>query len=1196
MKDRFIRRVRVTTDRWYRLIAIVAAGFSICLGLVVIGAWHTRTVQLIQLIPDSPPVRYNTALMFLWSGLALLAFLKHQPRLTVILGGLVMLIGGLTLAEYGFRVDLGIDQLLMSDYITNSLYAPDRPFPHLITEPIQQFFVTVERPFPGRASPNAALGFTFIGTALFCLGSIGSRQRISLRRSAGENWAAAIAATLAAGSIGIGLIALLGYLARLGTAHTWRYLTGVAPPTALNLLILGIALLILPLRIESVDRLPRWFPFSAGFGVLMATLLLWQALLSWSYSLISQLPSLVTTEVQTLLIPAANIVLLGGLLSALLVMAVLYFNQQIHEQATLLLELNRDLEQSNSLFEATLEATADGILVLDAEGKRDHFNQQFVNMWRLQDSVLQRLPLENAPKMPPWILEQLQDPAAFLAATQRMIAQLELETFDVFELKDGRIFERYSRPQWLGDRPVGKVLSYRDVTERRQAENALRKSEERFHSFMNNSSTVAFMKDEQGRYVYVNRTLERIFKITLDFLEGKTDFDWLPAEIATEVRARDAAVLATNQSSDYLETVPTSDGTVYHWLTFKFPFEDGDGHRYVGGVAVDVTERRRMEEALFHEKELAQVTLHSIGDAVITTDVRGNIEYLNPVAESLTGWSQLDAQGLPLTQVFRIINEDTRAVVENPVEQALRDGHVVGLANHTVLISRDEREIAIDDSAAPIRDRNGQVVGAVLVFHDVTQTRTLSRQLSWQAIHDPLTGLINRREFEQRLEQAISNARIHNQFHGLCYLDLDQFKIVNDTCGHGAGDELLCQVAILLEGQIRTTDVLARLGGDEFGLLLHQCSLKQVVRIADALREKIQAFRFVWQDKTFAIGVSIGVVEIKPQRQNLTDLLSAADSACYAAKNKGRNCVHVFRADDQQVLQQQRDWAQQITTALEENRFRLYFQVIEAIAAPESQEQLCEVLLRLQDETGSLVLPMAFIPAAERYNLMHKVDRWVIHTLFRHWALLQNPEQSTPQKNPWIYAINLSGSSINDDQFIDFLQEQFAQYSVSPHLICFEITETVAIANLTKAGQLIRKLQELGCRLTLDDFGSGMAFNYLKTLPVDYLKIDSGFVRNIVDDPVDRAMVEAIARIGHLMGLKTIAKFVENGAILEQIKTLSVDYAQGHGIGRPYPAPIPTNTVDPNAVDLLGVAELRDESVKPQNLASPPKSPNLGEL
>ena len=704
----------------------------------------------------------------------------------------------------------------------------------------------------------------------------------------------------------------------------------------------------------------------------------------------------------------------------------------------------------------------------------------------------------------------------------------------------------------------------------KQAEAALLESEELFQAFMNNSPTVAFMKDESGRFIYVNKQLEQVFNVNSADLQGKTDFDWLPYDTAKQVYENDIHVMSTGKTVEIIEAVPTPDGCLHYWLVFKFPFENAGGQKFVGGVAVDISDRHRLEEQirnrleqeLFEEKELAQVTLRSIGDAVITTDAESKIRFLNPVAEKLTGWSQQSAQGKPLTEVFQIINEITREPVENPVEKALREGNIVSLAKDSVLISRNGSEFAVEDSAAPIRTLDGEIIGAVMVFHDTSTTRFLARQLSWQASHDALTGLVNRREFENCLAQTLAFAKTQNQQHALCYLDLDQFKIVNDTCGHIVGDELLRQVTTLFQAHVRSSDTLARLGGDEFGILLNHCSLESALVIAKMLRESIEAFRFVWQDKTFKIGVSIGLVEINQKSESVTSVLSAGDAACYAAKNNGRNRVHIYQADDTELTQQQGEiqWVARITQALEENRFCLYYQPIVPITQSENGEHYehYEVLLRLVDEVGNLISPIAFMRSAERYNLMQTLDRWVICTLFatqgQHYREMWKCCQLEKVNCGCLYAINLSGASINDEQFIEFLHEQFALYEIPPALICFEITETVAIANLAKAAQFICSLRELGCHFALDDFGSGMSsFAYLKNLPVDFLKIDGSFIQNIVDDPIDLAMVEAINQIGHVMGIKTIAEFVENQEILAKITALGVDYAQGYGIAKPRP-------------------------------------------
>ena len=568
-------------------------------------------------------------------------------------------------------------------------------------------------------------------------------------------------------------------------------------------------------------------------------------------------------------------------------------------------------------------------------------------------------------------------------------------------------------------------------------------------------------------------------------------------------------------------------------------------------VALSLTKVRKAANSLFKQKELAEVTLHSIGDAVITTDAAARVEYINPVAEQITGWKTKDAHGLPLSQICVLVDNVTRKAEENPVERCLREQRVVGLASNVVLLARDGKEYLIEDSAAPIRDRDGNIVGAVMVFYDVTQMRNTTHLLSHHATHDALTGLVNRREFERRLAELLVRARNFGQQHAFCYIDLDQFKVINDTCGHAVGDKLLRQLTYLLQEGMRESDTLARLGGDEFGVLLESCPLERALQIAESLRKVVEDFRFSWEGHPFDLGASIGLVLIDADSVSVEELMSEADAACYAAKDNGRNRVQIFRPDNLELARRhgEMQWVSRISHALEENRFVLYCQTIAPL--DEKNERHCEILLRLMDEEGKLVPPLDFIPAAERYNLMTAIDRWVIShgLLYIGQHLRENPD--LPEE---VYCINLSGASLCEEGLGSFIKEQLALHQVPPHCICFEITETAAVANLDQAAILINALKEAGCRFALDDFGSGLSsFRYLKFLPVDYLKIDGEFVKDMVDDPVDYAMVEAINTVGHVMGIKTIAEYVENDAILEKLRVLGVDYAQGYGIRKPCP-------------------------------------------
>ncbi len=568
-------------------------------------------------------------------------------------------------------------------------------------------------------------------------------------------------------------------------------------------------------------------------------------------------------------------------------------------------------------------------------------------------------------------------------------------------------------------------------------------------------------------------------------------------------------------------------------------------------LSSEIAVRRYTEAALFAEKERAEVTLHSIGDAVITIDAKQRVTYLNPVAEGLTGWGDAEAREQPLEEVFKVVHELTREPALESIRQSLHEGRVVELAERSVLLTRDGRQIPIEDSAAPIRNRDDQVIGVVIVFHDVTRERELHERLTWEASHDHLTGLVNRAEFELSLERAVHSATTQGRVHALLYLDLDQFKIVNDTCGHVAGDELLRQLAGVLRSKVREYDVVARLGGDEFGVLLTGCQLPKARQIADQLRMAVRDFHFVWESHGFEIGVSIGLVPITVLSGSQAEIMSAADVACYAAKDLGRNRVHVHEEGDLSLARRHGElrWVARLNSALEENRFQLYYQPIVPVRSAAGGREQYEILLRLVGESGELILPEAFLPAAERYDLMPKIDRWVVRAVC---AAVGRRLPDTPAQ----YSINLSGITLGDDQFLDFIQEQFRRSGVSPNRICFEITETAAIANLTRAINFIRVLRELGCRFALDDFGSGLSsFSYLKNLPVDYLKIDGGFVRDMLDDPIDDAMVQAINQIGHVMRIETIAESVESEAILQRLKEIGVDYAQGYAISPPQPFP-----------------------------------------
>ena len=601
-----------------------------------------------------------------------------------------------------------------------------------------------------------------------------------------------------------------------------------------------------------------------------------------------------------------------------------------------------------------------------------------------------------------------------------------------------------------------------------------------------------------------------------------------PVVLLTALTSRDALLQGWDAGADeYL---------------FK-PFHPVELVTRVRSLLKAVQDRRQAAAALFEEKERARITLASIGDAIIATDTLGRVDTLNPVAEVLTGWSSEEAKGQPLEQVFAIADERTGLRVENLHQRCVEFGKIYGFNNQTSLLRRDGRQLSISEAAAPILNQQGAVVGIVITFRDVTEQRRQVNEMEHHASHDALTGLVNRREFERRLELMLEHAQAHQRKHALLFLDLDKFKQVNDTCGHEAGDELLRQLTRNLRTLIRERDTLARLGGDEFGVLLGECDLDQAAQIANKLSEAIQRFRFSWDKKLFSLGASIGVVPISANTRDARSVLHAADSACYSAKEQGGNQVKLLEEGGQEPVQQ--GWPNRLRRALADNRLCLFFQPILALNQEANGGTRGEILVRLVDEEGRMHQAGEFIPTAERYHQVVAIDRWVVRT-----TLQAMRDAAADQLHHC--AINLSVQSMSDTDFLPFVLEQLEQSGVAPERICFEISEAAAITNLDAVLVFINAIKARGCKCALDDFGAGLcSFTYLKELPVDYIKIGGSVVRDMGHDSVNQAMVEAMQRIGRLIGVKTIAGSVEDSALKEKLIALGIDYAQGYGIAEP---------------------------------------------
>ena len=593
------------------------------------------------------------------------------------------------------------------------------------------------------------------------------------------------------------------------------------------------------------------------------------------------------------------------------------------------------------------------------------------------------------------------------------------------------------------------------------------------------------------------------------------------------------------------------DGAIRHLRgTARMTRDAEGGPARLIGATWDITELRQLAADLAEDRSLLSVTLASIGDAVITTNVRGVITWLNPVAERLTGWLSAEAKGRPLAQVFHIVDDETREPASDPIAACLAQGSVVGLASQTLLLSRNGESYGIEESASPIRTEAGEILGAILVFHDVSEQRRLSGEMSWRATHDALTGLVNRAEFEARLTRLLHKSREDDGAHALLYIDLDQFKLVNDACGHAVGDQLLQQMARLLTDAVRNRDTVARLGGDEFAIIMEHCTADQAQRVAQKICDRMDDFRFIHEERRFRIGTSIGLVPVDKRWTSASAIQQAADTACYAAKEAGRNRVHAWFDTDVAMRERhfEMQWTTRIEQALDEDGFVLFAQRVESLKGPTAGLH-AEVLLRMRQPDGGIVAPGAFLPAAERFHLASRIDRWVLRRVVEWMGAQRDPARIE------LLSVNLSGQSVGDRSFHRWALELLA--AAGPRLcgaLCLEITETAAVTNIADAAAFIDEVRAVGVRVALDDFGAGAAsFGYLKSLRVDLLKIDGQFVRDLVDDPLDEAAVRCFTDVAKVMRLRTVAEFVDKPAVLQRLKAMDIDFAQGYLLHEPEP-------------------------------------------
>ncbi|MCP4410616.1 MAG: EAL domain-containing protein [Gammaproteobacteria bacterium] len=567
---------------------------------------------------------------------------------------------------------------------------------------------------------------------------------------------------------------------------------------------------------------------------------------------------------------------------------------------------------------------------------------------------------------------------------------------------------------------------------------------------------------------------------------------------------------------------------------------------------------RKAQDIIFVQRARAEATLHSIGEAVITTDIHGRIEYMNPIAERLTGWSQETANRKSLLTLFKLVDEQSGRAFPNPIERCLANSQSYS-EERALMVRTDGETLAVANTTALIKDRAGEVSGIVLIIRDI-RLEELTQQMTFLANHDPLTQLANRRSFEKSLKQAVENVKKEGDVHALCYIDLDHFKIINDTCGHLEGDRLLAQVTSRLKDHVRKSDLLARLGGDEFTLLLNNCPLPKATEIAELIRKDIKNLKLHCDDKVFSISTSIGIAAIDNNVISADEVLQAADNACYAAKEQGRNRIHLFHPDDKThaIKRGEIRWIEKIQNGLHESSFALFLQSMRALDQDQKIPEIHEFLLRLPSNKNSFASPSPLIHSAERYNKMFDIDCWVIRHAFQtiHSQFKKHPEKKANN----IYSINISGQSLGHPDLIPYIRNESEQWKISPANICFEITETSMVANIDQALTLMHELRSIGYSMALDNFGTGLSsFSYLKKLPFDFLKINGSSIKEISSDPVDKAMVDTINHIGQVLQMRTIAEWVEDSATLSIVRDIGVDFAQGYFIEDPrqvYPPPL----------------------------------------
>ena len=679
--------------------------------------------------------------------------------------------------------------------------------------------------------------------------------------------------------------------------------------------------------------------------------------------------------------------------------------------------------------------------------------------------------------------------------------------------------------------------------------------DELFADFARTLPEIVLVHDE--RILLANDSAAALIGLEPAQLVGREAADLVKPAYRALFRKTMTKRLAGESAPDKLEIQLISGDDAGLWVEARSSVIEHHGSKAILTVARDVSYRKNLEVSLSRSKRQAQFTLESISEGVITTDNEGRIDYMNHAAEAMTGANRDDASDHKAGELFSLVDETDRRALGDPVERCLSIRRRVNMGRRALLVSRDgKHEHSVEVTASPIKGPGNAISGTVVVIHDVSELRGLTRQMSYQAAHDALTGLINRREFERRLEEAMDTAHSEEAVHILAYMDLDRFKAVNDSCGHMAGDNMLREVANLIKDQVRESDFVARLGGDEFGTLLIGCPLDKAQQIAGDICSAVADYRFVWQDQIFNIGISIGLIEVTQNSGSLQDVMAAADSACYVAKQRGRGQVHVYSARDEAVARERGDiqWLRQLQNALNDNRFELAMQPIIATSSGTASGPAVEVLIRMPDERGRIGKSADFLRSAERYQLMPQIDRWVVNAVL---AAINAGEIKLASNRSC--AINISGQTLSDEGFLSFVVEALDVSGVNPGSVCFEVTESAISTNLQYAQRFIEVLHGIGCEFALDDFGSGLgAFSSLKHLPIDYLKIDGTYTHNLESDQVNREMVGAMIKLARTMQFRVVAEQVEEQSDFDWLRDAGIDFVQGNFVDEPAALGSPT--------------------------------------